>query len=335
MDDLELIRDLGRELEHEPPPTLARQRTRLLDGARRRRRVLGRWTLLGVVAAVTAAAIVVPALVVHGRDARPVAPGTTAPTAAPGRAMNVLLLGSDERGDSYSARSDTMMLLHVPADRKDVRAVSIPRDLLVVLPACKTSEGKVIPSRRGLINSAFPVGGVSCAVKTVESLTGVRIDQTVVVGFTGFVRMVEALGGVRMTVPRPGVDPRSGLRLRPGEQRLDGKEALIYVRSRIGYGDGSDLARIERQQAFMAAFAREVKELRGDPLRFGKFLAVLAASVETVPRLGAGDLVTLARGFGAGASIRFATVPVRPARADPNRLAWDEDGAARVFAPFK
>ncbi|MCQ0015832.1 hypothetical protein LUW76_17235 [Actinomadura madurae] len=54
-----------------------------------------------------------------------------------------------------------------------------------------------------------------------------------------------------------------------------------------------------------------------------------------MPRLGAGDLVTLARGFGAGASIRFATVPVRPARADPNRLAWDEDGAARVFAPFK
>lgn len=85
----------------------------------------------------------------------------------------------------------------------------------------------------------------------------------------------------------------------------------------------------------MAAFAREVRELRNDPLRFGKFLAVLAASVETVPRLGAGDLVTLARGFGAGASIRFATVPVRPARADPNRLAWDEDGAARVFAPFK
>ncbi|URN06625.1 LCP family protein [Actinomadura madurae] len=237
MDDLELIRDLGRELEHEPPPTLARQRTRLLDGARRRRRVIGRWTLLGVVAAVTAAAVLVPALVVHGRDARPVAPGTTAPAPAPGRAMNVLLLGSDERGDGYSARSDTMMLLHVPADRKDVRAVSIPRDSLVVLPACKTPEGKVIPSRRGLINSAFPLGGVSCAVKTVESLTGVRIDQTVVVGFTGFVRMVEALGGVRMTVPRPGVDPKSGLRLRPGSSGWTGRRRSST--SAAGSGTGT------------------------------------------------------------------------------------------------
>lgn len=333
MDDLELIRDLGRDLEHEPPPTLARQRGRLLEGAGRRRRAPGRWTLLGAVAAVTAAAIVVPTMVFHGGDARPVAPGTATP--APRGALNVLVLGSDARGDGIAPRSDTLLLVHVPADREKVRAVSIPRDSLVKIPACETPQGKVVPARQGLINSVFPVGGAPCVLRTVESLTRVRIDQTAVIGFSGFARMVEALGGVRMTLPRPVVDPKAGLRLPAGEQRLDGKEALAYVRARSGVGDGSDLARIKRQQQFMAALAREVREQRGDPLRFSKFLAVLAASVETVPRLDAGDLVTLARGFGAGGSIEFDTVPVRPAPSDPNRLVWDEGGAERMFAPFR
>ncbi len=111
MDDLDLIRDLGRGLEHEPPASLTRQRNRLLDAARRRRRGPGRWTLLGVVAAVTAAAILVPATVFHGRDASPVATKSTAQSG--GKALNVLILGSDTRGDGSPARSDTMMLVHV------------------------------------------------------------------------------------------------------------------------------------------------------------------------------------------------------------------------------
>lgn len=333
MDDLDLIRDLGRSLEHPPPPSLGRQRNRLLDASRRRRRVPGRWTLLGVVAAVTAAAILVPATIFHGRDASPLATRTTAP--ATGAPINVLLLGSDARIDGYPPRSDTMILVHVPADRQRVHAVSIPRDSLVPIPACRVG-GKTLPARVGLINSVFPIAGVSCVVKTLEMLTGVRIDRTVVIDFAGFRRMVDAVGGVPVRLPVSVSDPKSGLRLPPGEHRLDGRQALAYVRLRHGLGDGSDLARVKRQQQFLAAFMREVKtRMDGNPVWLAKFLAVAVGSVETTPRMDVGELRTLVSAFGKGGTVELDTVPVRPARQDPNRLEWDSRRADRMFATFK
>ncbi len=332
MDDLDLVRDLGRELEHEPPASLARQRNRLVDAAgRRRRRGPGRWTLLGMVAAVTAAAILVPAVVFHGRDAKPVA----AKSAAPGAAFNVLLLGVDGRGGAH-ARSDTIMVVHVPADRKRVRAVSVPRDSLVRIPACKTAGGAVLPARRGLINSVFPEGGAGCAVKTMESLTSVRIDRTVLIDFDGFRAIVDALGGVRVTLPAPVDDPKAGLKLSAGRHRVSGRTALAYVRARYGVGDGSDLARIERQHQFLEALVREVRErATGNPVRLARFLTAVAGAVETTPGLRAGELRLLAESFGESGSITFDTVPVRPARQDPNRLEWDRAGAERMFAAFR
>ncbi|WP_433227560.1 LCP family protein [Actinomadura formosensis] len=334
MDDLDLIRDLGRDLEHEPPASFARQRSRLLDAARRRRRGPGRWALLGVVAAVTAAAILVPVTILQGRHARPVATNSAEPVA--GRAMNVLVIGVDRRVAARPPRSDTLMLVHVPADRRDLRAVSVPRDSLVRIPACTTGGGKTVPAQLGMINAAFSLGGADCTVRTLESLTGVRIDQTVMIDFDGFRKAVDALGGVRMTLRHPVVDPAAGLRLPQGEQRLNGAQALAYVRARRALGDGSDLGRIKRQQQFMAALVREAKEqMGGNPVRFAKFLMVVTGSFETAPRLDAGRLQALARAFGKGGSVEFSTVPVHPARSDPNRLEWDRAGAARLFATFK
>ncbi|CND59297.1 transcriptional attenuator%2C LytR family [Mycobacterium tuberculosis] len=333
MDDLDLIRDLGRDLEHPPPASLGRQRSRLLDAARRRRRGPGRWTLLGVVAAVTAAAILVPATIFQGRDAAPVATRTTAP--AHRTPLNVLLLGSDSRNDGYPPRSDTMILVHVPADRRRVRAVSIPRDSLVRIPACRV-KGETVPAREGMINSVLPIGGVTCVLKTVESLTNVRIDRAVVIDFAGFRRIVDALGGVPVRLPRAVADPASGLELPPGEHRLDGRQALAYVRLRHGLGDGSDLARVERQQQFLAAFVREVRaRMDGNPVWAAKFLAVAARSVETTPRMDVGELRALAGAFAKGGSIELDTVPVRPSRRDPNRLEWDSPRAERMFATFR
>ncbi|MEU8797403.1 LCP family protein [Spirillospora sp. NPDC048819] len=338
MDDFELLRDLGRGLEHEPTASFARQRGRLLDAARAPgRRSPRRWTLFcAVAAAVTAAAILVPATLLHGGDARPVATDTTAPAAA--GALNVLVIGSDSRRGGDLARSDTLMLAHVPADRKHVRVVSIPRDSLVTIPKCETAHGKVLPEHVGMINSAFASGGASCTLKTVESLTRVRIDKTVVIDFAGFTKMVDALGGVEMTLPKPVSDPKAGLDLPAGTQSLDGTQALAYVRSRYGLGDGSDLNRIGRQQKFMAALVREAeKEQRTNPVRFARFLAAAAGSVRTEPRLDIGTLEALASSFaktGPG-DVEFSTVPVHPAPADPNRLAWDRAAAERLFAPFR
>ncbi|WP_433464243.1 LCP family protein [Spirillospora sp. CA-128828] len=328
VDDLDLIRDLGRGLEHEPPPSLVRQRNRLLDAARRPRRGVGRATLLTVVAVVTAAAILVPASFLHGRDGRP---ATTKPTApAAGRALNVLVIGTDARGGGLP-RSDTLMLVHVPADRKNPLVVSVPRDLMVRIPACSG-----VPSpREGLINSAFSAGGAGCTLKTVESVTGVRVDQTVAIDFRGVVRVVDALGGVEVTLPRSVADPASGLKLPAGRQRLDGRQSLAYVRARHGLGDGSDLDRIKRQHRFLASLARRAREVMGgNPLAFAKLLAVAADSVKTTPSLDAGALRSLARGFDTSGSVGFDTVPVRPAPSDPNRLVLDQAAAKRMLAPF-
>lgn len=333
MDDLELIRDLGRDLEHPPPASLGRQRNRLLDAARRRqRRGPGRWTLLGVVAAVTAAAILVPVTIFHGRDAEPVAAKTTAPAA--GKPLNVLVIGLDARGDG-PPRSDTMILVHVPADRQRVHAVSIPRDSLVRIPACRVG-GKTLPARKGMINSVFQAAGVSCALKTVESLTRVRIDRAVVIDFAGFRRIVDAVGGVPVKLPKAVADQKSGLRMPPGEHRLDGRQALAYVRLRHGLGDGSDLSRVKRQQQFLAAFTREVRaRMDENPLWLAKFLAVAATSVQTTPKMDVGELRALADTFGKGGSIELDTVPVRPSKRDPNRLEWDTPRAEQLFATFR
>ncbi|MFI0404832.1 LCP family protein [Actinomadura sp. 3N508] len=348
MDDLELIRDFGRDLEHEPADSLLRQRHRLVDaatahGGRAPRALRGprRWTLFGVLAAgaaaaVTATAILVPAALMDGRDGRPAATQTTAPFAA--KTMNVLVIGSDARRDDHPPRSDTLVVMHVPAGRKDIRAVSVPRDSLVDIPACRDAGGKTVPARRGLINTAFGTGGAACARATVESLTRIRIDQTVVIDFGGFRSMVDALGGVEITLRRPVADPKAGLDLRAGKQRLNGTQALAYVRSRYGFGDGSDLSRIKRQQVFMAQLVRQARDMQSrNPVRFARFVAAAARSAEATPRWDLRGLEALARTFEkTGADdVEFGTVPVRPAPEDPNRLVWDPAGAERMFAPFR
>ncbi|GAA4236353.1 hypothetical protein GCM10022254_45750 [Actinomadura meridiana] len=341
MDDLELIRDLGRELEHEPDVTLLRQRKRLLDAASGRggRRGPGRWTLLGTVAAVaaavvTAAAILVPTVLLDGR-ARPAA-SRTAPGL--GKTLNVLLIGSDARNGGSQARADTLVLMHVPANRKDIRAVSIPRDTLVSIPECKDSDGKTHPAQRGQVNAAFSLGGAECALKTVESLTRVRVDQTLTVDFGGFKGMVDALGGVDVTLPRSVDDRQSGLKLSPGRHRLNGTQALAYVRVRHGLGDGSDLDRVKRQQKFMASLVHRAKEQRWkSPVRFAKFLAAVAGSVKSSPQWDVRALEALAATFDGTDvdDVGFRTLPVRPAPNDPARLVVDTKAAERVFAPFR
>ncbi|WUI00796.1 LCP family protein [Spirillospora sp. NBC_00431] len=344
MDDLELIRDFGRDLEHEPPASLLRQRKRLVDAATepgRRRRGPGRWTLFGTAAAmaaavVTAAAILVPALVMDGRDGRPTVTETTVPWRV--KTLNVLVIGSDARRGGDLARSDTLFLMHVPADRKDIRAVSFPRDSLVNIPACRDAGGKTVPARRDMISTAFASGGAACARKTVESLTRVRIDQTVVIDFGGFKGMVDALGGVDVTLPRSVDDRASGLRLPAGTHRLNGTEALAYVRTRHGLGDGSDLDRIKRQQYFMAQMVRQAKDVQSKhPTRFLKFLAAASRSVKATPRWDLRSLEALARTFEKTGvdDFEFRTVPVRPAPEDPNRLVWDRKAAERLFATFR
>jgi LCP family protein required for cell wall assembly len=168
--------------------------------------------------------------------------------------MNVLLLGSDTRDPGVTnaadpARSDTIMLLHLDADHRHAYVISIPRDTWVHVPAAPDGSGDTMAK----INAAYAWGGTPLAVRTVEEFTGVRIDHVVLVDFAGFQRVVDAIGGVDLTVDQTITSIFPPYRVfHEGRQHLNGAEALDYVRQRYQYDDG-DLTREKHQQQLLAA----------------------------------------------------------------------------------
>ncbi|MFC4908999.1 LCP family protein [Actinomadura gamaensis] len=258
------------------------------------------------------------------------------------RAQNILVVGSDSRdganaayGKDQGARTDTMVLFHVPADGKNVRGVSLPRDSMVQIPACRTAGGATVAARTGQINAAFNEAGLACAWKTVEADTGVRVDHALQIDFTGFKSMVDALGGVELTVPAKIDDAKAKLHLNPGRQKLDGEQALGYARARYSVGDGSDLGRIKRQQQLMTAMADKARGQLGNPARLYSFLRAASRSVTTDGGLGLKQMFDLANGIGDTGKISFTTVPVGPYPADPNRVQWTQPAAGRLFQSLR
>jgi LCP family protein required for cell wall assembly len=180
-----------------------------------------------------------------GEASRPPTPTGDATTG-----QNILLLGSDTRGandesttDLTGQRSDTIMVVHLPANRENIYVMSIMRDSWVDIPG--QGEAK--------INAAMSYGGVPLAVQTIEGLLGARIDHVAIVDFTGFEGLTDALGGVDIDNP-VGFDSSSlpGHYFAKGTQRLNGTEALAFVRERYAFADG-DFQRARNQQAFIKA----------------------------------------------------------------------------------
>lgn len=172
------------------------------------------------------------------------------PTGEPAHAQNILLLGSDTREsvesvDDVGARSDTIMVVHIPADRGRVTVMSIMRDSWVDIPG--HGEAK--------INAAMAWGGTPLTVQTVESIIGVRIDHVVMVDFEGFGEITEALGGVE--VENAIEFEVAGQYFPQGRVHLDGVNALNFVRERYEFVD-ADYQRVRNQQAFMRAVAAKL-----------------------------------------------------------------------------
>ncbi|MFE7564637.1 LCP family protein [Kitasatospora sp. NPDC057500] len=201
---------------------------------------------------------------------RPPAPVPTSPGASV--PVNVLLLGSDTRndgnadlggGDEGVGHSDTAILLHVYADHKHAVGVSIPRDTLVTIPSCRLPSGDwTKPRTNQMFNEAFtvgdsPQGNPACTQNTVEALTGLRIDHTIVVDFKGVAAMTEAINGVDVCVPND-VDSHD-IKLKKGPQKISGQPAVDYLRARYGFGDNSDIGRMKRQQAFLSSMIRKIQ----------------------------------------------------------------------------
>ena len=203
--------------------------------------------------------------------------------------LNILLLGADhgDIGQSvaedledgkwtpFEHLSDTIMVLHIPADRKSVQLVSIPRDTWVHI------DGYPSADEHGKINAAFAYGGPELAFHTVEQLTGLKIDHVAIIDWAGFRDLTTALGGVRVYVPETFYDSSQRITWQKGWQTLEGDRALQYVRTRhdIPGTKQDDWGRIARQQNFMRAVMGKLlsSDTTHNPVRFTKVLASLSS----------------------------------------------------------
>ncbi|WP_327105364.1 LCP family protein [Nonomuraea glycinis] len=261
-------------------------------------------------------------------------------------ALNVLLVGSDSReGDNkkYGAlsqglgeRTDTILLLHISPDRDKVTMISFPRDSMVLIPECDLPNGTVKPAGLGQINSAFNDGGESCTIKTLESLTDIRINHSVKVDFTGFKGIIDAIGGIEICLPKAVNDPKAKFVLGPGKHVVKGEQALGYVRTRYALGDGSDLSRIQRQQVFLTKVLEKVTDggLLTNPGKLDAFLRAAAGAVTVDTGLSFGRQLEIAnsvRGLTAK-ELKGITVPTEPYPADKNRVQFRQPAANDFFA---
>jgi len=257
--------------------------------------------------------------------------------------MNILMMGSDSRqgenaqyGTEQGERSDTTILLHISPGGGQAVGISFPRDSMVQRPSCKRRDGSTDPGGLSMINAAYATGGSPCTWKTLESLTNIRIDHFLEVDFAGFKRVVDALDGVEICVPHAVNDPKAELHLKKGRQTVQGDQALGYVRTRTGgLGDGSDLSRIQRQQAFMASVVKKAtaKGMLTDPGKVYSFLSAATKSLKADDRMNMSVMQKLAssmRGMSAG-KVRFVTVPVQAYPQDKNRVQFNQALAKPLF----
>jgi LCP family protein required for cell wall assembly len=211
-------------------------------------------------------------------------------------AVNLLLAGTDTRtgqggfedradlaGSSGAGNNDVTMVLHISADHQHATVVSIPRDLLVNIPACPRSNGSVAgPATLAMFNTTLSRGGLSCTVLATEKLTGLDIQYAAEISFDGVIEMSNAVGGVTVCLATNVNDKYVGLNLPAGEQTIQGATALAFLRSRHGVGDGSDLGRISDQQLFMSSLMRKLTSagVLSNPLTLYKLANAAATNMQ-------------------------------------------------------
>ncbi|MER5208701.1 LCP family protein [Streptomyces sp. NPDC002825] len=273
-----------------------------------------------------------------------------------GHGMNVLVVGTDGRdritpeekakyrlGGAPCHCTDTVMLVHISEDRERASVVSLPRDSYAEMPEhTDMNSGRKHRAHPVKLNAAYAEGGPGLTVRTVESMTGVKIDHYLEVDFTSFMRTVDAVGGVQICTKRPLKDSYTGLDLSPGTHELDGGQALQYVRSR--HIDGAaDIGRMQRQQRFLAALIERMTNggVLLNPVRFREVATTMLGSVRADEDFGTDQLLALAKamhGF-TPASSEFVSVPIGdmsfPVKGIGSTVKWDAAKAQKLFQSLR
>ncbi|MFK4730932.1 LCP family protein [Agromyces mediolanus] len=260
-------------------------------------------------------------------------------------AVNLLIMGSDVRagqtsanyGDEGGARSDVMMLLHVSSDHSNATLVSIPRDTMLPTPECTTPDGEVIDARESVQINGVLNDGPYCSLDTIREFTGLDVDHFIIVDFDGVIGVTDAIGGVEICLAEDVDDPDSGLTLAAGEHTIQGAQALAFLRTRHGIGDGSDLGRIATQQTYLSALARKVKDAGTltNPVALFGLADAASRSITVDDGLAGPDALVGLAGTLANidlANIALVQLPVRDYWADPNRVEPIAEEAEALFA---
>ena len=252
--------------------------------------------------------------------------------------LNILVAGVDPRtglthhqevmlhvGSDVSSNSDTMMLVHVSGDRSRVTVVSIPRDSWVDVPGHGMNK----------INSAYGLGGPKLMVQTVEEATGLTINDYVEVDFLGFVKVIDALGGVNICLPQAVDDSYSGLRLSAGSHHVNGITALAYARDRHSFAT-SDLARIQDQQRLVSSAVSVAihSGLLANPIRLSQFVGAALSALTVDQGLNVSALADQMRGI-TSQDVTFMTVPLASVNyqtpAGVSAVQWNGQAASELF----
>jgi LCP family protein required for cell wall assembly len=279
--------------------------------------------------------------------------GNERPAETPRDARNILIVGSDSRGDLAAGegtqgrgedfvtgqRSDTVILAHLYGDSDKAQLVSFPRDAWVTIPTYTSPDtGELVRSHEAKLNSAFENGGPPLLIRTIEELSGLRVDNYVQIDFEGFQSMVNTLGGVEVCLSEPAKEKDSGIDLEAGRQTIKGSQALAFVRQRKGLPNG-DIDRIGRQQQFIAGIVRKTLSAGTllNPFRLNSVLNVATDALQVDDDTSIDDLRDLAvrfRTFTAGGVI-FSTVPIADVNGYRERqsvVLLDEAKMAEQFA---
>ncbi|MEU2157137.1 LCP family protein [Streptomyces sp. NPDC019396] len=267
---------------------------------------------------------------------------------ASGEGTNYLIVGSDSReglsdsdvrdlraGGGGGRRTDSIIVLHTGA--QGAVMLSLPRDSWVTIPGFHDpATGKQVPPAKDKLNAAFAYGGPELLAHTIEHNTGIRIDHYAEIGFAGFVKVVDAIGGVRFCLDRDVKDEKSGADLRSGCRTLNGRQSLAFVRQRHQEAEG-DLGRSRNQQRFLSALADKAATSRTF-LNPSQVYPALAAGLDTLVVDRDMDLRQLVRMFrdlrGPGGTAKQVTMPVDAVglpTAKGNVIRWDADRAALLF----
>ena len=277
---------------------------------------------------------------VNGHLGRVNAGTTGTPSSGP---LNILVAGLDERTgltrlqqarlhvgqNTGETNTDTLMVVHVPADHRYVRVISLPRDSWVNIPGHGMNK----------INAALGLGGPQLMVQTVEQVTGLTINDYVEVNFLGFVKVIDALGGVNICLPYAVDDPDSGLDVSAGMHHVDGITALEFARDRHSFPT-SDLARIQDQQQLISSALTEAisSGVLANPVRLESFLSAASAAIRVDEGFNVVSLADELRGL-SSSDVTFTTVPLSNTSyltpTGEEAVLWNASAAAALFNELK